>query len=211
MYREVSLWVFVLQFFHLFLHKYAKVMFLRSILFFLLILAVSLCTSSARSESRQNDSLFHNLAESETGEADSNQSPNKFYAGYKTGLPFFAGVRLEYLLKRSSDMMPTYLIAGDISLTWGFGASLALERRIGHSRFYTGCGYNYTRVILFVSGGDVVVGGASNVHSILLTIGLRTSYQNGNSFNIALGGLITPSIFEDLPVFPVLHLSMIGG
>ncbi|MBC8485288.1 MAG: hypothetical protein H8D45_04525 [Bacteroidetes bacterium] len=142
--------------------------------------------------------------------SDSTDQIKNLCAGYRIGIPFIVGIRCEYALRRNNDMMPIYLLTGDISLTLGYAVSLALERRIGHSPFYTGFGYNFTKVAIFASGGDVVVGGVNSIHSILVTIGLRTSYRKENSLNLSLGGLITPQLFPDYPFFPVFHISIVG-
>ena len=174
---------------------------LLSILFFVIIILP--VKSSAQNESRLKYALFNNIQEPDTSEADSviKGQPVNLCAGYRIGLPFLVGLHFEYTLMRDDDMMPIYLLTGDISLTLGYAASLALERRIAHSPFYLGCGYNYMRYMFY---------GKYDIHSLLSIFSLRTSYKKENSFNLSLGALITPKSLSDIYLIPMLHISMVG-
>jgi hypothetical protein len=135
----------------------------------------------------------------------------KLYAGMKSGIPYFAGLRVEYVLEKGDDLMPVYIATWEAGLTIGFGTSLGLERRLGRTPVYIGCGYNFTHVMWGVSMGDVALGQNGNIPALLLTAGFRTSYTKGNIFNLALGCLIVPESLSFQYTIPVLHIALIGA
>jgi len=146
--------------------------------------------------------------------ANSDSARKNFYLGLSTGLPFFLGIKLEHFLKRSDDLMPSYLISNDFGASLGpvFGlvrASIMIEKRLGRSSFYVGGGYNYTGIAIAVQAGDMGgVVGTGSVHSFLLSIAVRSSYHKHLSVSGSLGLLVNPSL-SDLPVFPSLQLILI--
>ena len=132
-----------------------------------------------------------------------------FYSGISAGAPFLIGLKFEYILNRNDDTLPSYIITSDIGVTCGYAASIAIEKRLGRSSFYAGCGYNFTRIAFGVSAGDLGAGVNANLHSALITIGYRSPYRKSLIKNMSFGLLLNPSEIKELPVVPVLKFSIL--
>jgi len=169
----------------------------------LFLVATSPQSLLAQNQTGSEIALSMHGLDSNFSELDSSKNRKVFYPGMRTGIPYFFGFRYEWILKRDADLMPVYLLTGDISATLGYGISLALERRIGHTSFYAGCGYNFTQILIPWS--------AIGLHSMLLTIGQRSSYQKQKVFNYSIGVLMTPLSFDHYFVFPLLSISVAGN
>ncbi len=128
-------------------------------------------------------------------------------AGIQTGFPYIFGHRLEYILQRSPDQMPNYLITWDLLFTLGFGTTLAFESRLGQSPFYISGGYNFTMIVWVVPG---LGGGTVDFHSPILTVGIRGSLNRNNLFNVSLGCWMNRKLRNDPPLFPVLALRIMS-
>jgi len=138
---------------------------------------------------------------------------NKFgnwFAGYRMGIPYIAGLRGEYVLKWSPNAKPAFLLAADVALTYGYSAAIALESQLGNSSIFIGGGYNYTWFAFGVSGGDVAVVLANSFHSGQFSLTWRSNYQRENIIGISLGALISPSFSETHYLFPMIHLILIS-
>lgn len=181
----------------------------------LMLVLVAAWSQSLMAQDRSGSEIVFSIsgADSNFSELDSSQNRKIFYPGIRTGFPYFFGFRYEWILKRDADFMPVYLLTGDISATLGFGISLAAERRVGTSQYYVGCGYAFTVIIIPASGSasvDVAIGGAFGLHSALITIGKRTSYQKEKIFNYSVGVLVTPLSSDHFILFPLLTISVTG-
>ncbi len=175
----------------------------------LLLLIILPVSSLAQSDSRPDSAKVENTLTINTEDRDSPQ--HRIKAGVQTGFPYILGYRLEYVLKRSQDQMPAYLLTWDALLTLGFATTLAIEGRLWRSPFYASCGYNYTKIIIPGSSTSPVFTGAiADFHSGLFAIGLRGSLSRNNFFNVSLGCLIAPKLKSDLPLFPVLSFRIIS-
>ncbi len=130
------------------------------------------------------------------------------YLGISAGLPYLIGLRGECVALKSKDGEPSFMATTDAGFTLGWFASILIEKRLGASRFYLGSGYNYTKIIFGVSGGDVALVVSEGLHSALFTLTLRTSYLKAASFAASVGMLYTPAL-EDHPVFPMIRISLI--
>jgi len=135
--------------------------------------------------------------------------PRILHIGVSAGFPYIFGLKFESILNRCEDKMPSLLITSDLGMTLGWYGSLILEKRLGHSPFYLGGGYNFTLITFGYGGGEVAGIAKEPVHSLLLAISARSSYQKHVSIGASLGLLFNPSISDWLPVLPALKLSLI--
>jgi hypothetical protein len=108
---------------------------------------------------------------------------------------------------KSADLRPNFLFSLEGGITLGFYANLSIEKRLGNSPFYAGIGYNFNRIILGGSAGDMAWLGKTDISAALLSTSYRTSYLRSTVFCFTLGMLIAPQIGES-PVLPLLKVSL---
>jgi len=193
---------------------------------FCLIIAVMCTIKISNATSLRNDQLGiyrHIHSEKYQGKiTDDNQEHKKFYLGLSTGFPFLFSINAEHLLKVSNDRMPLYLVTTNLGVKYygsyapkileeryGLCASATIESRLGNSYFYAGCGYNYSLFVFGFQIGDMGVGGDVGIHSVIFSCSARSSYMNHISLRGSLGFLINLSIWDELPIFPFVRVSLI--
>ena len=131
------------------------------------------------------------------------------YLGISSGFPYFFGIKFEHLLKRSADMMPSYLLATDFGATFGLYATIKLEKRLGNTPIYLGGGYNCTVIPSGVAAVTTAALRPETVHAFVLSLLTHSSYQKHISFSTSFEVIFNTSIFPDISCVPSVKISII--